>query len=76
MVGETICSQPPLLSSMVVEKRTSDMDLVKKALPSLIKEHKTKKLHTLVNDCEKEQLYHELALTAETSWGFSTRRMK
>ncbi|PWA68131.1 trehalase [Artemisia annua] len=35
-----------------------------------------KKLHTLANDCEKEQLYHELALTAEISWDFSTRLMK
>nr|GEU36558.1 probable trehalase [Tanacetum cinerariifolium] len=35
-------SQPPLLSSMVVEVYTwtNDMDLVKKALPTLIKEHK------------------------------------
>ncbi|GJU00587.1 probable trehalase [Tanacetum coccineum] len=35
-------SQPPLLSSMVVEvyTRTNDMDLVKKAPPTLIKEHK------------------------------------
>ncbi|KAI3693703.1 hypothetical protein L1987_76653 [Smallanthus sonchifolius] len=35
-------SQPPLLSSMVIEvyKRTNDTDLVKKALPALIKEHK------------------------------------
>ncbi|KAI7752828.1 hypothetical protein M8C21_010908 [Ambrosia artemisiifolia] len=35
-------SQPPLLSSMVIEvyKRTKDVDLVKKALPALIKEHK------------------------------------
>ncbi|KAL7608568.1 hypothetical protein Lser_V15G10043 [Lactuca serriola] len=35
-------SQPPLLSSMVIEvyKQTHDMDLVKKALPALIKEHK------------------------------------
>ncbi|XP_076895937.1 trehalase-like isoform X2 [Bidens hawaiensis] len=35
-------SQPPLLSSMVIEvyKRTNDVDLVKKALPALIKEHK------------------------------------
>ncbi|KAD5316827.1 hypothetical protein E3N88_16773 [Mikania micrantha] len=35
-------SQPPLLSSMVIEvyKQTNDVDLVKKALPALIKEHK------------------------------------
>ncbi|KAK9076642.1 hypothetical protein SSX86_004976 [Deinandra increscens subsp. villosa] len=34
-------SQPPLLSSMVIEvyKCTNDIDLVKKALPALIKEH-------------------------------------
>ncbi|XP_057520441.1 probable trehalase [Amaranthus tricolor] len=35
-------SQPPLLSSMIYEiyKRTSDINLVKKALPALLKEHK------------------------------------
>ncbi|PWA53904.1 trehalase [Artemisia annua] len=40
--GETIFSQPPLLSSMVVDvyKRTNDIDLVKKALSALVKEHK------------------------------------
>ncbi|KAL6545507.1 Trehalase [Orobanche gracilis] len=34
-------SQPPLLSSMVYEiyKRTGDMELAKKALPALLKEH-------------------------------------
>ncbi|PWA88807.1 hypothetical protein CTI12_AA118820 [Artemisia annua] len=110
-------SQPPLLSSMVVEiyKRTNDMDLVKKALPALIKEHKfwnsgihnviieddqglthnlsryyamwnqprpesftidTETADKLTNDCEKEQLYRELASTAESGWDFSTRWMK
>nr|GEY97235.1 probable trehalase isoform X1 [Tanacetum cinerariifolium] len=104
-------------SSMVVEvyKRTNDMDLVKKALPALIKEHKfwnsgihsvtieddqglthnlsryyamwnqprpesftidTETADKLKNDCEKEQLYRELASTAETGWDFSTRWMK
>uniref|UniRef100_A0A5B7B4W1 Trehalase n=1 Tax=Davidia involucrata TaxID=16924 RepID=A0A5B7B4W1_DAVIN len=35
-------SQPPLLSSMVYDiyKRTGDMDLVRKSLPALLKEHK------------------------------------
>ncbi|KAL8218150.1 hypothetical protein R6Q57_021523 [Mikania cordata] len=35
-------SQPPLLSSMVIEvyKQINDIELVKKALPALIKEHK------------------------------------
>nr|GMD99699.1 probable trehalase [Ipomoea batatas] len=34
-------SQPPLLSSMVVDiyKRTGDMDLIKMSLPALLKEH-------------------------------------
>lgn len=37
-----IYSQPPLLSSMIYEiyKRTGDINLVKKALPALLKEHK------------------------------------
>lgn len=37
-----ICSQPPLLSAMVdvIYKTTGDLDLVKKALPALLKEHK------------------------------------
>nr|GEW82071.1 probable trehalase [Tanacetum cinerariifolium] len=41
-ISETIFCQPPLLCSMVVEvyMRTNDMDLVKKALSTLIKEHK------------------------------------
>ncbi|KAJ0739600.1 putative alpha,alpha-trehalase [Helianthus annuus] len=110
-------SQPPLLSSMVIEvyKRTNDIDLVKKALPALIKEHKfwnsgihnvtieddqgtthnlsryyamwdqprpesftidTETASKLKNDCEKKQLYRELASTAETGWDFSTRWMK
>lgn len=30
----------------------------------------------LTNDCEKEQLYRELASTAETGWDFSTRWMR
>ena len=36
-----LCSQPPLLSSMVLEiySATGDLDLVKKAFPSLLKEH-------------------------------------
>ncbi|KAJ3682122.1 hypothetical protein LUZ60_014695 [Juncus effusus] len=35
-------SQPPLLSSMVMEiyEKTRDLDLIQKALPSLLKEHK------------------------------------
>ncbi|KAK1408980.1 hypothetical protein QVD17_41187 [Tagetes erecta] len=110
-------SQPPLLSSMVTEvyKRTNDTDLVKKALPALIKEHKfwswgihnvtirdaqgsthnlsryyamwdqprpesftidTETANKVKNDCEKKQLYRELASTAETGWDFSTRWMK
>nr|XP_043608266.1 trehalase [Erigeron canadensis] len=110
-------SQPPLLSSMVIDvyKRTSDMDLVKKALPALIKEHAfwTSGIHNVTvedsqgvrhnlsryyamwnqprpesftidtetadkvtDDCEKEQLYRELASTAESGWDFSTRWMK
>lgn len=110
-------SQPPLLSSMVVEvyKRTSDIDLAKKALPALIKEHKfwnsglhnvtiedaqgtihnlsryyamwnqprpesftidNETAYNLTTDCEKKQLYREIASTAETGWDFSTRWMK
>ncbi|KAL4570632.1 hypothetical protein LXL04_026291 [Taraxacum kok-saghyz] len=110
-------SQPPLLSSMVIEvyKQTNDMDLVKKALPALIKEHKfwnsgvhnvtikdaqgsthnlsryyamwnrprpesftidTETAINILNDCEKEKLYREIASTAETGWDFSTRWMK
>ncbi|RXH78054.1 hypothetical protein DVH24_040025 [Malus domestica] len=39
--GLKICSQPPLLSAMVHEiyKRTGDVELVRKALPALNKEH-------------------------------------
>ena len=35
------CSQPPLLSAMILEiyKRTGDLALVKSAFPSLLKEH-------------------------------------
>ncbi|XP_071702140.1 probable trehalase [Rutidosis leptorrhynchoides] len=110
-------SQPPMLSSMVIEvyKRTSDVDLVKKALPALFKEHKfwNSGMHNvtiedaqglthnlsryyamwnqprpesftidketadkLTTDCEKKQLYREIASTAETGWDFSTRWMK
>lgn len=110
-------SQPPLLSSMVIEvyNQTSDMELVKIALPALIKEHKfwnsgihnvtiedahgsthnlsryyamwnqprpesftidKKTADKLSTDCEKIQLYRELASTAETGWDFSTRWMK
>ncbi|KAI3501459.1 hypothetical protein L1887_29328 [Cichorium endivia] len=110
-------SQPPLLSSMVIEvyKQTHDMDLVKKALPALIKEHKfwnsgvhniaiedaqgsihnlsryyamwnqprpesftidKETAHNISNDCEKKQLYREIASAAETGWDFSTRWMK
>lgn len=110
-------SQPPLLSSMVIEvyKQTHDMDLVKKALPALIKEHKfwnsgvhniaiedaqgsihnlsryyamwnqprpesftidKETAHNISNNCEKKQLYREIASAAETGWDFSTRWMK
>ncbi|KVH95295.1 Glycoside hydrolase, family 37 [Cynara cardunculus var. scolymus] len=110
-------SQPPLLSSMVIEvyKQTSDTELVKIALPALIKEHNfwNSGIHNvtiedahgtahnlsryyamwnqprpesctidketadkLSTDCEKIQLYRELASTAETGWDFSTRWMK
>lgn len=36
-----LCSQPPLLSSMVVEiyNRTQDETIVTKSLPALLKEH-------------------------------------
>lgn len=40
-LGGKFCSQPPLLSAMVSEiyKRTGDLELARKALPALIKEH-------------------------------------
>ncbi|KAL3638313.1 hypothetical protein CASFOL_017684 [Castilleja foliolosa] len=110
-------SQPPLLSSMVIDifNRTGDMDLVKKALPALMTEHTfwTSGVHEvtvrdsngakhslsryyamwnkprpesstidkktaskLSNDSAKEQLYREIASTAESGWDFSTRFMR
>ncbi|KAK2664312.1 hypothetical protein Ddye_002886 [Dipteronia dyeriana] len=110
-------SQPPLLSAMVhaIYNRTGDMELVKKALPALLKEyqvwnsgiHKVSiedgeannhilsryyamwnkprpesstidKAHAskLTSDSEKEQLYRELASSAESGWDFSTRWMR
>ncbi|KAK3228083.1 hypothetical protein Dsin_007945 [Dipteronia sinensis] len=110
-------SQPPLLSAMVhaIYNRTGDMELVKKALPALLKEyqfwnsgiHKVTiedgeannhilsryyamwnkprpesstidKAHAskLSSDSEKEQLYRELASSAESGWDFSTRWMR
>ena len=40
-LGGTFCSQPPLLSAMVhaIYSRTSDMQLVRKSLPALLKEY-------------------------------------
>ncbi|KAH9769896.1 Trehalase [Citrus sinensis] len=110
-------TEPPLLSAMVYDiyNRTGDLDLVKKALPALLKEHQfwnsgihkvniqedhcrnhtlsryyamwnkprpesstIDKVHAskLLNAYEKEQFYRELASTAESGWGFSTRWMR
>ncbi|KAH9769897.1 Trehalase [Citrus sinensis] len=104
-------------SAMVYDiyNRTGDLDLVKKALPALLKEHQfwnsgihkvniqedhcrnhtlsryyamwnkprpesstIDKVHAskLLNAYEKEQFYRELASTAESGWGFSTRWMR
>lgn len=40
-ISHIICSQPPFLSSMVLDiyKRTKDIEFLKRALPSLLKEH-------------------------------------
>ncbi|XP_042507494.1 probable trehalase [Macadamia integrifolia] len=110
-------SQPPLLSSMILEiyMRTNDLELLRRALPSLLKEHRFWNTgihevtiqdsqacnHTLsryyamwnkarpesstidketaskfLHDSEKQQLYRQLATTAETGWDFSTRWMR
>ncbi|KAK6263303.1 hypothetical protein QUC31_009119 [Theobroma cacao] len=110
-------SQPPLLSAMVYEiyNRTGDVELVRKALPPLLKEYQfwNSEIHKviisdaelgnhslnryyamwnkprpesstmdkkfaskLLNDCEKQQFYRELASTAESGWDFSTRWMR
>ncbi|KAL0313316.1 UNVERIFIED_CONTAM: Trehalase [Sesamum radiatum] len=112
-----VISQPPLLSSMVVDiyNRTHDEDLVIRSLPALVKEHKfwNSGMHQvnimdadgtnhslsryyalwnhprpessttdketaskLSNDCDKTQLYRELASAAESGWDFSTRWMR
>ncbi|KAL0331721.1 UNVERIFIED_CONTAM: Trehalase [Sesamum angustifolium] len=92
-------SQPPLLSSMVIDiyNRTHDEDLVIRSLPALVKEHefwnsgmhqvnimdaddihlcRTGKASKLSNNCDKTQLYRELASAAESGWDFSTRWMR
>ncbi|XP_020550686.1 probable trehalase [Sesamum indicum] len=110
-------SQPPLLSSMVIDiyNRTHDETLVIRSLPALVKEHEfwNSGMHQvnimdadgtnhslsryyalwnqprpessttdretaskLSNNCDKTQLYRELASAAESGWDFSTRWMR
>ncbi|VFQ69118.1 unnamed protein product [Cuscuta campestris] len=110
-------SQPPLLSSMIIDiyNRTGDLKLAKTALPLLVKEHhfwnsgmhkvtiedgqgvnhSLSRYHAMWNEprpesstidketasqvsseCEKKELYREIATIAESGWDFSSRFMR
>ncbi|KAK8963496.1 putative trehalase [Platanthera guangdongensis] len=79
-------SQPPLLSSMVMEiySRTGDLTFVRKSLPSLLKEYSfwntgiqdEKSASKLPSASDKEHFYRQASSTAETGWDFSSRWMR
>ncbi|KAL6005632.1 hypothetical protein ACLOJK_006202 [Asimina triloba] len=87
-------SQPPLLSAMVTEiyKKTGNLSLIKRALPSLLKEHHfwtsgiiilneastldEESASKLVSASEKENFYLQVASAAESGWDFSSRWMR